>query len=186
MLRNYNNYQRDYANWAAAAANQAKYQNVARMAHNENLRKEKELRSGQPGFMGSGGGTLGAIRDMYRQITPIEQMANQHYMNMQNAAAQAMNNEMAQVQDRKMDLADNEQGRKNLDTEYNRQIEMEKLAAAERMNERNNQGLDSLSDSFSGIADGLISDPMQVPNYDLYDNGKKRIGGSYFGNALLG
>ena len=43
------------------------------------------------------------------------------------AMATGLNHEMTQVQDRKMDLADNEQGRKNLDTEYNRQIEMEKL-----------------------------------------------------------
>ena len=113
-------------------------------------------------------------------------MANQHALNMMNAAANAMNNEMSQVQDRKMDLADNEQGRKNLETEYSNQIERQRIAAAERMNNRNNEGLDSLSNSFSGIADGLIQDPMQVPNYDLYDNGKKRIGGSYFGKALLG
>lgn len=183
MLRNYNNYQRDYANWAAAAANQAKHQNAAQMAHNQNVQAHKDLTSGQPGFNPNG---RQEIEAMYAKYTPLEQEANKHYMNMMNAASHAMNNEMTQVQDRKMDLADNEQGRKNLDTEYNRQIEMEKIAAAERMNERNNQGLDSLSDSFSGIADGLISDPMQVPNYDLYDNGKKRIGGSYFGNALLG
>ena len=186
MLRNYNNYRRDYANWAAAAANQANYQNAMQMAHNQNLQAERDLRKGQPGFIGSGGSTLGEISDMYRKITPIEQEANRHYMHMMNASAHAMNNEMTQVQDRKMDLADNEQGRKNLDTEYNRQIQMEKIAAAERMNNRNNEGLDSLSNSFSGIGDGLVSDPMQVPNYDLYDNKKNRIGGSYFGNALLG
>lgn len=182
MLRNYNNYQRDYANWAAAAANQAMMRDMQIRAHNENLRKETEMRKyglGDPN-------TNQYIRNMYAQITPFEQMADQHHMNMMNAAAHAMNNEMTQVQDRKMDLADNEQGRKNLDTEYNRQIQMEKIAAAERMNNRNNEGLDSLSDSFSGLTDGLIQDPMQVPNYDLYDNSKNRIGGSYFGNALLG
>ena len=182
MLRNVNDYQRDYNSWNAAAASQAQMREMQQRASDENLRKHQEMKKygfGDPN-------TRGAIEGMYAQISPMEQMANQHHMNMVNAASHAMNNEMAQVQDRKMDLADNEQGRKNLDTEYSRQIEMEKLAAAERMNERNNQGLDSLSNSFSGIADGLISDPMQVPNYDLYDNGKNRIGGSYFGNALLG
>lgn len=182
MLRNYNNYQRDHANWNRAYAAQNAMQEAQKQAHNDNLRKHQEMRKFGLGDPNAGA----ALGEMYAQVTPMEQMANQHAMNMQNAAAHAMNNEMAQVQDRKMDLADNEQGRKNLDTEYNRQIEMEKLAAAERMNERNNQGLDSLSNSFSGIADGLISDPMQVPNYDLYDNGKNRIGGSYFGKALLG
>lgn len=183
MLKNYNNYRRDHANWASAAANQSKHQHTAQMAHNQNVQAHKDLISGQPGFNPN---TSQEIEAMYAKYTPLEQEANKHWMNMQNAAAHAMNNEMTQVQDRKMDLADNEQGRKNLDTEYNREIELEKLAAAERMNERNNQGLDSLSNSFSGIADGLISDPMQVPNYDLYDNGKNRIGGSYFGKALLG
>ena len=182
MLRNYNNYQRDYANWNAAAAHQQQMLEMQTQAHNDNLRKHKELRK-----FGLGDPNMSlAINEMYQQITPLEQMAYQAQMNMMNAAAHAMNNEMTQVQDRKMDLADNEQGRKNLDTEYNRQIQMEKIAAAERMNNRNNEGLDSLSDSFSGLTDGLMQDPMQVPNYDLYDNSKNRIGGSYFGNALLG
>jgi hypothetical protein len=184
MLRDYNNYVRDKRNWDRAYAAQSAMQDLNTRAHNQNLKAEKDLRSGQPGMLGSRGTLLGAISDMHRQITPLEQMANQHQMNMQNAAAHAMNNEMAQVQDRKMDLADNEQGRKNLDTEYNRQIEMERLSAAERMNERNNQGLDSLSNSFSSMGNGFISDPMQVPDYDLYDK-NRRIGG-FFGEALLG
>ena len=182
MLRDYNNYKRDKASWDAAAAYQAQMLEMQTQAYNENLRKENEMRKfglGDPNATHS-------INQMYNQITPLEHMATQHHMNMMNAAANAMNNEMAQVQDRKMDLADNEQGRKNLETEYANQIERQKIAAAERMNNRNNEGLDSLSNSFTGLADGLIQDPMQVPNYDLYDNSKNRIGGSYFGKALLG
>lgn len=183
MLRNYNNYAMDHANRRAAQAAQNNWQH-----HAQN--QQRAINRVKGDYLKSGLGDPDRQSWMNYHIAGAahphgEQMENFHNQRMQ-AMQNYMDNEMAQVQDRKMDLADNEQGRKNLDTEYNRQIEMEKLAAAERMNERNNQGLDSLSNSFSGIADGLISDPMQVPNYDLYDNGKNRIGGSYFGNALLG
>ena len=175
MLRNYNNYQ-------VSPFRQHAYNQAAIADHYNDVANQQRYSSN------AGVNHRGYEAD--RSTHDAGRMASTESGNMMQQAMRTMetglNNEMAQVQDRKMDLADNEQGRKNLDTEYNRQIEMEKLAAAERMNERNNQGLDSLSNSFSGIADGLISDPMQVPNYDLYDNQKNRIGGSYFGKALLG
>ena len=136
MLRDYNNYQRDMPNWNRSYAAQSAMQEMQKQAHNDNLRKHQEMTKfgfGDPR-------TRGSIESMYQQVTPMEHMANQHQMNMMNAASHAMNNEMSQVQDRKMDLADNEQGRKNLDTEYNRNLEAEKIRAAERMNNRNNQG----------------------------------------------
>ena len=183
MLRNYRNYQRDNANRYAAYVNN----NLARNAQNQANYRASQVSRDQHRFTG-GSPRFSAEHQnqMFSETFPMMEEAQNRAADANFFASEAMNNEMAQVQDRKMDLADNEQGRKNLDTEYNRQIEMEKIAAAERMNNRNNEGLDSLNNSFSGIADGLISDPMQVPNYDLYDNGKKRIGGSYFGNALLG
>ena len=55
MLRNYNNYKRDYANWRAAGNYQAQMQDMQTQAHNENLRREMEMRKGQPGFTGSRG-----------------------------------------------------------------------------------------------------------------------------------
>lgn len=182
MLRNYNNYKRDDANWNSAYAAQSAMQQAQTQAHNDNLRKQREIRKfgfGDPN-------TKAAEYEMHSQITPMEQMANQHSMDMQNAAFHAMNNEMAQVQDRKMDLADNEQGRKNLETEYNRNLEAEKIRAAERMNNRNNQGLEGLMDGMNTAFSGVSPENMQVPNYDLYSNNGKRIGGSYFGKALLG
>ena len=207
-----NNYQRDRASWQAAANYQAQMRDMQIRAHNENLRKEMEMRKGQPGFLGSRGTLNGHIANMYNQITPLEQMANQHHMNMMNAAANAMNNEMVQVQDRKMDLADMEQQRKVAQTEYERQVAMQNAAneaaqinaqermntrnaeMKENMNERNNQGLDnafgnmndSLADLGNGTGDGTISDPFQVPDYTLFDNNNKKIGGgSYFSKALL-
>lgn len=206
-----NNYQRDYANWQAAANYQAQMRDMQIRAHNENLRKEMEMRSGQNGFMGSRGTVNSYVQNMYNQISPLEQMANQHHMNMMNAAANAMNNEMVQVQDRKMDLADMEQQRKVAQTEYERQIAMQNAnneayatAAQERMNARNaemkekmnertNQGLDNAFESMNGSLgdalgsnEGAISDPFQVPDYTLYDNNNKKIGGgSYFSKALL-
>jgi hypothetical protein len=183
MLRNYNNYKRDHANWAAAAANQAKYQHAAQMANNQNVQAHKDLMSGQPGFNPNG---RMEIDSMYAKYTPLEQEANKHHMNMMNAASHAMNNEMTQVQERKMDLADNEQGRKNLQTEYDRATQMEKIRAAERMNNRNNQGLEGLMDGMNTAFSGVSPEQMQVPNYDLYSNNGNRMGGSYFGKALLG
>ena len=182
MLRNYNNYQRDHANWNAANAHQAQMLETQTQAHNDNLRKHQEMKKfgfGDPS-------TRGSVESMYQQVTPMEHMANQHQMNMMNAASHAMNNEMAQVQDRKMDLADNEQGRKNLETEYNRNLEAEKIRAAERMNNRNNQGLEGLMDGMNTAFSGVSPENMQVPNYDLYSNNGNRTGGSYFGKALLG
>lgn len=182
MLRDYNNYQRDDANWNRAYAAQSAMQEMQTQSHNDNLRKHQEMKKfgfGDPS-------TRGSIESMYQQVTPMEHMANQHQMNMMNAASHAMNNEMAQVQDRKMDLADNEQGRKNLETEYSRNLEAEKIRAAERMNNRNNQGLEGLMDGMNTAFSGVSPENMQVPNYDLYSNNGNRMGGSYFGKALLG
>lgn len=182
MLRDYNNYQRDDANWNRAYASQSAMQEMQTQSHNDNLRKHQEMKKfgfGDPS-------TRGSIESMYQQVTPMEHMANQHQMNMMNAASHAMNNEMAQVQDRKMDLADNEQGRKNLETEYSRNLEAEKIRAAERMNNRNNQGLEGLMDGMNTAFSGVSPENMQVPNYDLYSNNGNRMGGSYFGKALLG
>jgi hypothetical protein len=205
-----NNYYRDYANWQRAAQHQAMMLEMQQRAHNENLRRERDLRSGQPGFLGARGTMLGEIAAMYNQITPLEHMANQHRMNMMNAAAHAMNNEMVQVQDRRMDLADMEQQRKVAQTEYERQVAQQNAAnekaqieaqermntrnaeMKEKMNERNNQGLDNafgnLNDSVAdlGNGNGPISDPFTVPDYTLYDNYDNKIGGgSYFSKALL-
>lgn len=203
-----NNYQRDRANWQAAANYQAQMRDMQIRAHNENVRKHAELRR----FGHGDPNTRNYIQEMYSQITPLEQMANQHHMNMMNAAANAMNNEMVQVQDRRMDLADMEQQRKVAQTEYERQVAMQNAAnetaqinaqermntrnaeMKEKMNERNNQGLDnafgnmndSLADLGNGSNEGKISDPFQVPDYTLFDNNNKKIGGgSYFSKALL-
>ena len=198
-----NNYQRDYASWQRAAQQQAMMLEMQQRAYNENARKHAEMRRfglGDPN-------THYAIQEMYNQITPLEHMANQHHMNMMNAAAHAMNNEMVQVQDRRMDLADMEQQRKVAQTEYERQVAMQNAAneaaqieaqermntrnaeMKEKMNERNNQGLDNafanLNDSLDS-PEGTISDPFQVPDYTLYDNYDNKIGGgSYFSKALL-
>ena len=202
-----NNYQRDYRNWNAAAQHQAMMRDMQIRAHNENLRREMEMRRGQPGFLGARGTLNSYIANMYNQITPLEQMANQHHMNMMNAAAHAMNNELVQVQDRKMDLADMEQQRKVAQTEYERQVAMQNAAneaaqieaqermntrnaqMKEKMNERNNQGLDNAFSNMNnafGDGQGTVSDPFQVPDYTLFDNYDNKIGGgSYFSKALL-
>lgn len=175
MLRNYSNYQvspfRQHAyNQAAIAdhyndvANQQRYSSNAGVNHRGYEADKSTHDAGRMAFAESGNMMQQAMRAMET----------------------GLNHEMTQVQDRKMDLADNEQGRKNLDTEYNRQIEMEKLAAAERMNERNNQGLEGLMDGMNTAFSGVSPENMQVPNYDLYSNNGNRMGGSYFGRALLG
>ena len=130
----------------------------------------------------------GAYYDQYMNTAAqpyVAQMA-QHNLAYHQNMANAMVAENTDANDRKMDLADNEQGRKNLETEYNRNLEAEKIRAAERMNNRNNQGLEGLTDNMNNAFSGLSPENMQVPNYDLYSNRGNRMGGSYFGNALLG
>ena len=108
----------------------------------------------------------------------------------QTAAANAYNNAAIQANadayDRRMDLADNEQGRKNLQTEYDRQLAYDKMAQEERMNNRNYDSLDKLSASMGDF--GVNQNISGIPEYDLYDNDKNRIGGSnrFFRQALLG
>ena len=175
MLRNYNNYQvspfRQHAYNQAAIADH--YNDVAN----------------QQGYSGNAGvNHRGYEAD--RSTHDQGRMASVESGNMMQQAMRAMetglNHEMTQVQDRKMDLADNEQGRKNLETEYNRNLEAEKIRAAERMNNRNNQGLEGLMDGMNTAFSGVSPENMQVPNYDLYSNDGNRMGGSYFGKALLG
>ena len=107
----------------------------------------------------------------------------------QAAASQAYNNAAIQANadayDRRMDLADNEQGRKNLQTEYEKQLAYDKMAQEERMNNRNYDSLDKLSNSMGDF--GVMQNISGIPEYDLYDNDKNRIGGSNrFRQALLG
>lgn len=175
MLRNYNNYQ-------VSPFRQQAYNQAAIADHYNDVANQQRYSSN------AGVNHRGYEAD--RSIHDAGRMASAESGNMMQQAMRAMetglNHEMIQVQDRKMDLADNEQGRKNLDTEYNRQIEMEKLAAAERMNNRNNQGLEGLMDGMNTAFSGVSPENMQVPNYDLYSNNGNRMGGSYFGKALLG
>ena len=175
MLRNYNNYQqspfRQHAyNQAAIADHYNDFANQQRYSSNAGVNHR--------GY------------DVDRSRHDTGRMASAESGNMMQQAMRAMetglNHEMTQVQDRKMDLADNEQGRKNLDTEYSRAAEMEKIRAAERMNNRNNQGLEGLMDGMNTAFSGVSPENMQVPNYDLYSNNGNRMGGSYFGKALLG
>jgi hypothetical protein len=175
MLRNYNNYQqspfRQHAyNQAAIAdhyndfANQQRHHSNAGVNHRGYDVNKSTHDTGRMAAYESGNTMQQAMRSMET----------------------AFNNEATQVQDRKMDLADNEQGRKNLQTEYDRATQMEKIRAAERMNNRNNQGLEGLMDGMNTAFSGVSPENMQVPNYDLYSNNGNRMGGSYFGRALLG
>lgn len=182
MLTNYRNSYRDMGNRNAYLAHQRAGNDASFQAYNDNLRKHQDMAKfghGTPGLSSS-------IDRMHAQYTPMEHEADKHFTEASFAGFDAAANENMNAYDRKMDLADNEQGRKNLETEYDRATQMEKIRAAERMNNRNNQGLEGLMDGMNTAFSGVSPENMQVPNYDLYSNNGNRMGGSYFGKALLG
>lgn len=186
MLTNYRNSYRDMRSRNAYMANQRAGNHAAALAHNQNMKMQRDLLKSQPGFMGSGGTLSHEIDNQLAMYTPAEQMADNYYTEASFNAFDSAANENLNAWDRKMDLADNEQGRKNLQTEYDRATQMEKIRAAERMNNRNNQGLESLMDGTNTASSVELPVNMQVPDYDLYSNNGNRMGGSYFGRALLG
>ena len=176
MLRNYNNYQQ-------SPFRQHAYNQAAIADHYNDVANQQRYHSNA--------GVNHRGYDVDKSTHDTGRMAAYESGNTMQQAMRAMetglNHEAMQVQDRKMDIAENEQGRKNLDTEYSRAAEMEKIRAAERMNNRNNQGLEGLMDGMNNGLVGVSPGAMQVPNYDLYSNNGKRTGGSsYFGQALLG
>ena len=184
MLRNYRDYYRDTANRYNAYVNNNRAMNALNQANfraNQVARDQAKF-GGRPTFSSE------KQAQMFNETFPMME----EYYNRANAAnyyaSEAMNNEMTQVQDRKMDLADNEQGRKNLETEYMRAIEQAKIDAALQMNARDNQSLDNMNNSFAGLASelGNVGNVAEVPEYDLYDQDNRRIGGSYFRKSLLG
>ena len=183
MLRNYNNYQQ-------SPFRQHAYNQAAVADHQQDVANQQRYHSGA-GVNHRGYDNGGMTHDTGRMAAYESGNTMQQAM---RAMETGLNHEAMQVQDRKMDLADNEQGRKNLDTEYKNTNEQARIAAAERMNAANNQGLsglmDDMNNGFAGISNngfaGISPEGMKVPNYDLYSNQGKRTGGSYFGQALLG
>ena len=182
MLRNYNNYQ-------VSPFRQHAYNQAAIADHYNDVANQQRYSSN------AGVNHRGYESD--RSIHDHGRMASTEAGNMMQQAMRAMetglNHEMTQVQDRKMDLADNEQGRKNLETEYQNQYqqavannERAKISAAERMNAANNEGLSGLMDGMNSSFSGVSSEGMEIPSYNLYGRDGRRIGGDYFGKALLG
>ena len=183
MLRNYRNYQ---PSWNAR--NAAQYHQ--RMASDAQGAINREAQRINHDYLKWGGGSPDGGQwynlHMAQATAPHVNAQRQHNVGFHQNMANAMMAEQTQVDDRKMDLADNEQGRKNLETEYTQALDAEKIRAAERMNNRNNQGLEGLMDGMNTAFEGVSPENTQVPNYDLYSNNGNRMGGSYFGRALLG
>lgn len=175
MFRNYNNYQQ-------SPFRQHAYNQAAIADHQQDFANQQRYHSAA--------GVNHRGYDVDKSTHDTGRMAAYEAGNTMQQAMRAMetglNNEAMQVQDRKMDIAENEQGRKNLDTEYQSINEQARIAAAERMNAANNQGLSGLMDDMNNGFAGVSPEVMKVPNYDLYSNNGKRTGGSYFGQALLG
>ena len=117
-------------------------------------------------FQPWGGGP--SARAQRRRAMQAEQMANM--------------NEMAQIMDRKMDIAENEQGRKRAEVDNAYAVGMEDIAAKERMNKDTNRSLSNLGSIGGGNT--TISDPG-VNGVNLYDSAGNRIGGSWLGQSLL-
>jgi len=178
MYNNYNNYYLDYANRQKAQAEQQAYlQAQHQMAQAGNRANEEWLKA--PGFSGSRSNYPGFIQGA---TGFYQQHMGQHDLNMRQAMETAMANEMAQVQDRMMDLPENQIASKNRSDQLAYQRDMEKARLAHSASLANTN---ATKDIASGMNMNLNFGQNGMPDTNLYDNDGNRIGGSANNGASL-
>jgi hypothetical protein len=176
MYGNFRNYQLDYANRNAA---QAAEQGLMQAQHQAAARANQASREFRQSY-GDPRASQSNHDNMIASVTsPYAAAMGQHEMNMRHAMQNAMSNEMTQVQDRMMDIPENQIASKNQSDQMAYDLGKRKIDAEYgAMNNLSNQ-LGSMQ--MPGVGD--IN--AQVPNVNIFDNSGKRIGGSYFRKSLL-
>lgn len=176
MYGNYRNFHLDQANRRAAQVEQAK----AMDAQHQLAQQANRIAAGWAGSHGDPRATHGnMMHNIAQATTPYRTAMGQHDMNMRHAMQNAMNNEMAQVQDRSADMQENKIAAKRERDNMEYQAELNRQKTLQNI-------MGGLNSSFeSSQIDPPENINAEIPEVNIYSNGGKRIGGSSIGKSLL-
>ena len=187
---NHRNYQLAVADRQRAMAAQQQAQNIRNQANARANRMSQEWQ----GSHGDPRATVGHMNNMLSRENSghYAEMANRQ-LDSQQAYANALNNEITQMQDRMADMSENVISSKNRSDEmsYNLQMTEAQNNMRARMAENNariqmnSKTNDSLSKSMDGFNETLAGGKPDMPSVELYDNDGEYIGGSQYAGKNL-
>jgi hypothetical protein len=173
---NYRDWQRDWANRNAANVAQNNWQHAQHAFAGEANRIVRDYNK----FNVGGSRSIPLSMMIAQHTAPYQSEMGRHDMAMQQAANAAMANESAWLTDRIQDRFDNQVAGQRHANEMAHAAKMAEIGANERTDKH-------LANQIGNINFGNLGEiKPDVPKVDLYNNGGKRIGGSYFKKSLLG
>jgi hypothetical protein len=187
---NYRNYQLAVAERQRAMAAQQQAQNIRNQATARANRMSQE-------WQGSHGDPRASVGNMNNMLSREN---SSHYAEMSNrqlesqqAYANALNDEITQMQDRMADMSENVIGGKRASDEMKYNLEMTKArndhqARMAENNARiamNSKTNDSLAASMDGFNQSLAGGKPEMPSVELYDNDGEYVGGSQYAGKNL-
>lgn len=187
---NYRNYQLAHQERARAQAAAAQAANIRNQIHARMDRQSAE-------WQGSHGDPRASMPNMYnfmaRANSGYHQEMSNRQLESQQAYANALNNEITQMQDRMADMSENVIGGKRASDEMKYNLEMTKAqndykARMAENNARiamNNKTNDSLAGSMKDFNQSLSPEQPNMPDVELYDNDGEHIGGSQYAGKDL-
>lgn len=176
MYGNYRNYYLDYRNRQAAQNNFMDAMESGRRAQQASAEYDRNAMAA-PGFMGSRSPTSSVGHMAHNHAGRFWQQNENQYANMGNMAMQnAMNNEMAQAQDRAADFYENQMASKNRSDAMAHDLGRRGIDSNERIAMANNRSLSDLAGNMN-LQLGEIG--QQMPTTSLYDNDGEKIGGTF-------
>ena len=177
----------DHRNYQLATAERARAQAAEAQAANirNQLHSRMDRQSSQ--WQGSHGDPRASVGNMHnamaRENSGYHQEMSNRQLEGQQAYANALNNEITQMQDRMADMSENVISSKNRSDEMAYDLERRRINAANELGQQQNNALSSLSNSL-GSMDFDFEAP-QMPDTNLYDNNGERVGGSQYPNNSL-
>lgn len=172
----------DHRNYQLAIAERARAQAAAAQAANirNQLHARMDRQSSQ--WQGSHGDPRASVGNMHNAMAREnsgyhQEMANRQ-LEAQQAYANALNNEITQMQDRMADMSENVISSKNRSDEMAYDLERRRINAANALGQQQNNALSNLSNSLSSM--DFDFETPQMPDTNLYDNDGERVGGSQY------
>lgn len=187
---NYRDYQLAYRQRAQAQAAAAQAANIRNQIHARMDRQSAQ-------WQGSHGDPRASIGNMYnamaRENSGYHQEMSNRQLEAQQAYANALSQEIAQMQDRMADMSENVIGGKRASDEMKYNLEMTKAqndyrARMAENNARiamNNKTNDSLSGAMKDFNQSIGGGQPNMPDVELYDNDGEYIGGSQYAGKDL-
>ena len=173
---NYRNWQRDWRNRNAANVSQNNWLHAQHAFATEANRIARDYEKFRVG-----GSREQSLDSMIAQHTGnLQSEMGKHDQAMRQAMNAAMANESAWLTDRIQDRYDNQVAGQRHANEMAHAAKLAEIGADERKSNH-------LANQIGNINFGNLGEiKPDVPKVDLYNNGGKRIGGSYFKKSLLG